>query len=140
MSTGIVPAACAPSASTGTPRPESSRIGSTAPVSHETCERAISFVRGLSSASSAASASRAGRSRIAAARIVAPEATSPPKRPGCSESVVTTSSPGPMPRPETTTLQPSVVEAVSATHSAGAPTSAARRARSSSRSAMTRSK
>ena len=67
---------------------------------------------------------------MAATRSVAPDATSPPKSPGCSESVVTTSSPGPIPSPRRTMLQPSVVEPVSATCSGGAPIRPARAARS----------
>ena len=73
-------------------------------------------------------------------RSVAPEATRPPKSPGCSESVVTTSSPGPIPSPPIAMLHPSVVDVVSATHPFPAPMSPANASRSRSRSASACSK
>ena len=61
--------------------------------------------------------SATGRSRIAAIRSVAPEATRPPK-PRVLESVVDLASAGPTPRPRGTMLHPSVVELASAICSA----------------------
>ena len=111
------------------PRPASSRMGSTAPVvprhvGHGDEARALRDL-GLEGGERLA----AGRSRIGAIRTSAPEATSPPKRPGCSESVVTTSSPGAIPSPASTMLQPSVVAVVSAIDSSGALTRSASSAR-----------
>ena len=62
-----------------------------------------------------------------------------PMSPKCSSLVVTTSSSEPRSRPARTMLHPSVVEAVSATCSCSAPTSAASSDRISSLSARIRS-
>jgi len=59
-----------------------------------------------------------------------------PMSPKCSSVVVITSSLGSSPSPASTTLQPSVVDAVRATDSAETPTSVATSARSASRSSM----
>ena len=131
-STGIAPADCAPSTSSGTPVARLiSASGSTCPLSQSTCESAIRLVRGVTSSRIARSDSAAGLSINLACLIRAPEASRGIERPGCSASVVTTSSSGPRRRPLMTMLQPSVVEAVSSMLSAGTPISDPIRARSS---------
>ena len=65
-------------------------------------------------------ASATDRFATSATRTVARDTASGSSSPGCSEFVVTTSSPGRRPRPATTRLQPSVVELVNASDSGAA--------------------
>ena len=100
----------------------------------------MSRVAGVTSPVIASSASLAGISVTRAFLITAPDASSGSSRPGCSPSVVTTSSSGPSWSPLTTRLQPSVVDVVSRIFSAGTLMSAATLARSAVSSDMLSSK
>ena len=92
-------------------------------------------------AASAASPQRGWRPGSGATTTIrAPDVASAPSRPKCSSVVVTISSSGPSPSPPSTMLQPSVVLVVSVTWSGSAPTNAAMRARTCSRSSITRAK
>ena len=98
-----------------------------------TCDNAINRVRSVTHARIGSSTSSCARVVTSATRTVAPVACSGASRPGCSEFVVTTSSPSARPKPLRTMLHPSVVELVSATRSAGAPISAASASRTRER-------
>ena len=133
-STGIAPTDCAPSTSTGTPVcSRSSRTGSTRPVVQSTCESASRRVRGVTAARIASGSASTTTTR-------APLACRGPSRPKCSSRVVTISSSGPSSSPARTMLQPSVVEPVSDTCSAGTPTSDPSAVRASARNPSIRSK
>ena len=94
----------------------SSWTGKIWPVVQRTCETATSRVRDVTAA---AISSHSGGTTITRA----PDTWSGPSKPKCSSLVVTTSSPGSRSSAARTILQPSVVEAVSATCSASTPTS-----------------
>ena len=108
----------------------SSCTGMTAPVVQRTCDTAITFVRGVTSATIASSACSGDLSITSATRTRAPDAKTGPARPKCSASVVTISSSGVSPSPASAMLQPSVVDDVRATCSARPTSSSAMRSRS----------
>ena len=97
----------------------------------------MSRVRGVTCARITSSASDVGRVVTSATRTRAGLAPSGASSPGCSASVVTTSSPSTRPSPHRTMLHPSVVELVSAIRSGVVPTAAASRVRTCARRAIT---
>ena len=146
-STGIVPTDWAPSTATSAPAARAARAAPatsrSAPVDHETCDRATRRVRGPASAATAPSrspsAASAGitRSRAPARRAITPSGT---VRPGCSIAVVMISSPGRQSMPQAARFMPSVVLALSATPSGPAPTSRPAAARTAAAAAAMRPK
>ena len=97
-------------------------------------------MRGVTCARTSSKTSTAAASRTRAMRRLAPDAASGPVSPKCSASVVTTSSPGPSPRPVTTTCTACVVDSVSATCDGGTAICSASSARTRSRRSSIASK